>query len=320
LANFITRLDYMKYAKLWLVLSIVLTIASLAAIVRVQGGQVQLLGGLNKGIDFTGGLQMEIQYPQKVTSQQVEGAVTKVASGAQVQNTEPKGPNVTPETTAFFVKVPKEISVDDRAKLMTELESLGAYQKVGEEEVSGTISDELAQSAAMALAIATVLQIIYIWIRFEFKFGITAVAALLHDLVITLGLMAIFQVQVNASFVAAILTVLGYSMNDTVVVIDRIRENLQQRRKGENWQALTTRSIQEVITRSLFTGVSVQTMLLAMLLWGGDTLWDFSMTLLIGVTAGTYSSIFIASALWLFWQQYDEKHKNTPGTAKPAKA
>lgn len=311
--NFLTRIRYMKYAKSWIMLSIVLTVASLIALFGL---------GLNKGIDFTGGLLLDVQFDKQVTMDQVSKAVSDAVgtSDIQVQNAEVKGAE-SPDASEFFIRTP-ELNAEQKANLLKGLEGLSTYKLISEEGVSASVSTELTERAILAIAIAAVLQVVYIWIRFQFKFGITAVLALLHDVVITLGLMAVFRVQINSAFVAAILTVLGYSMNDTVVVIDRIRENLANRRKGESLEEMTTRSMQEVITRSLFTGVSVQMMLVAMLIWGGDSIWDFAMTLLIGITSGTYSSIFIAAALWLYWQQWDDQRKKlaSKGGAKPAKA
>lgn len=309
--SFLTRIRYMKHAKSWLAFSLVLTVASLAALFGL---------GLNKGIDFTGGVLMDIQFEKVLTLDEVRDTVSgSIGTGnISVQNAEVKGAE-TAEASEFFIRTP-ELKPDERDALMKGLETLGTVKLISEDGVSASVSNELAQRAILAIAMAAVLQVIYIWIRFQFKFGITAVLALLHDVVITLGLMAIFRVQINSAFVAAILTVLGYSMNDTVVVIDRIRENLATRRKGENLEEMTTRSMQEVITRSLYTGISVQMMLISMLIWGGDSVWDFAMTLLIGITAGTYSSIFIAAALWLFWERWDEKRKKSLGKSKTAKA
>lgn len=309
--SFLTRINYMKYAKHWLIFSIVLTLGCFGALGAL---------GLNKGIDFTGGILLDVQFEQQVTNAQVEAAVAKVSPTTPVvKGTPPKETN-NPNATEFLITVP-ELSPEAKDQLFKELEALGPYRTLGEETVSGSVSSELTRKAALAIAIAAVLQIIYITVRFQFKFGITAVIALLHDLVITLGLMSLFKVQINSAFVAAILTVLGYSMNDTVVVFDRIRENLKNRRKGEGLEALATRSIQEVITRSIYTGMTVQIMLVSMLIWGGDTIWDFTMTMFIGVTAGAYSSIFIAAALWLFWQQWEDKQKAlaAKATGKPVK-
>jgi len=308
--NWLTRINYMRSAKYWILFSLVLTLAGTIALFTM---------GLNKGVDFTGGFVFDVQFEEKVEANKLRDLAQKVVNGdVQTQQAEIKG-EAGPNAVEYFLRTP-ELKPEVRSQLLKEMESLGKYKIVGEDNVSGAVSKELTQNALMAISIAAALQLIYIWFRFEFKFGVTAVAAIVHDAVVVLGLIAIFRVQINSAFVAAILTVLGYSMNDTVVVIDRIRENLAKRRKGEDLTDLTTRSIQEVITRSLYTGVSVQVMLICLLVFGGDTLWDFAMTLLIGVTSGTYSSIFIASALWLFWHQWEDNRKKAAPKAKPAKA
>jgi preprotein translocase subunit SecF len=310
--KWLMSIDYMKNAKYWLYFSVFLTIISLIGIFGL---------GLNKGIDFKGGLHLDIQYNSAVTQSQVSQAAEKaLGTQPQVQQTETKGGS----QSAFLVTVP-ELTAEQKGALLKELGAVGGeFKVVGEENVSGSVSSELTRNAVIAIAIAAVLQIIYIWIRFQFKFGITAVIALVHDVVITLGLMSLFRIEVNAPFVAAILTVLGYSMNDTVVVIDRIRENLPSRGKHETVEQLATRSIRDVITRSLYTGVSVQIMLLALMVLGGDTIRDFVTTMFIGITLGTYSSIFIASALWVFWTKYEEKQAKASGKQKgklkPSKA
>ncbi|HWI51412.1 MAG TPA: protein translocase subunit SecF [Symbiobacteriaceae bacterium] len=308
----LTRINYMKSAKYWIIFSLILSVIGLGA-----------LGfwGLNLGIDFTGGKMIDVQFKKELPAKQVEDALSDVVGkNISVQKAQVKGGETGSE---WFVRTP-ELTEETRAKMLDTFKKLDEnYKLISEDDVSGAVSSELATKAGLALAIAAALQILYITFRFEFKFGITGVVALVHDFIITIGLLAVLRVQINSAFVAAILTVLGYSMNDTVVVIDRIRENLKFRKKGESLEAMTTRSIQEVITRSLYTGVSVQAMLLSMLIFGGDTIWDFAMTLLIGVTSGTYSSIFIASALWLFWHQWEDSKKPTKakkGSTKPARA
>jgi preprotein translocase subunit SecF len=307
--NFMTRINYMKYAKYWIALSIALTIAGLVAFFTF---------GLNVGIDFTGGHLLDLKFDQAVTTAQVQEVVARVVTGdVVVQKAEVKGEEAGSKSE-FLVRTP-ELSQEAREKLKKELEQLGKYQVVSEDQVSGTVSGELRNRALLAVAIAAVLQILYLWWRFDLKFGVTAVVALLHDVVITIGLVAIFRIQVNAPFVAAILTILGYSINDTVIVFDRVRENLASRKKDEDLVALTTRSIQEVITRSIYTVLTVLLTLVAMLIWGGETIKDFAWTLFIGMSSGMYSSIFIAAALWLYWQQWEESQKKRAGS-KPVNA
>jgi preprotein translocase subunit SecF len=315
--SFLTRIDYMKSARYWIYLSITLTVLSVVAIFSL---------GLKKGIDFTGGIQLDVQYAGDVTQAQVDSAVAKVIGESRyVQMTEAKGEH----QSGFLITVP-EISDAKKADLLKALEAVGpSFKLAGEDNVSGSVSNELTQKAAMAIAIAAVLQIIYIGIRFDLKFGVTAVVALLHDVVITLGLMSILRIEINSPFVAAILTVLGYSMNDSVVVIDRIRENLPKRGKKESIEALVTRSMQEVIHRSLYTVATTEIALLALIALGGDSIRDFVMTMFIGITLGAYSSIFICSALWLYWTKWEEQRqgqnagsagKKPKGKLKPSKA
>jgi preprotein translocase subunit SecF len=306
--NFMHKIHYMKYAKVWITISVILTLIGLVAAFTL---------GFNKGIDFTGGNLFDLHFEQAVTSKQVNEAASKAGIEAVVQNAQVKG-----EATAgaeFLVRT-KELSKDERTQFMSEMEKLSKVQVISEDQVSATVSKELTTKAALAVAVAAVLQIIYLWFRFEFKFGVTAVVALLHDIVITVGAVSVFHIQINSAFVAAILTILGYSINDTVIVFDRIRENLHAKRKGESLRDLTTRSIQEVITRSIYTVVTVEITLLALLLWGGDTIWDFAMSLFIGISSGMYSSIFIAAALWLFWQETEDASRKKAASTKPARA
>lgn len=313
--NFLTHFNYMKAAKYWIGVSIILTIAGLVAFATV---------GLNKGIDFTGGVMLDVRFDSQVTSKQIEEVVVNSlgagAAAPSIQQAEVKG-DTAGNKSEWFIRT-GELSQEQRDKLYKDLEQVGKYEKVSEDLVSGTVSGELTQKAILAVAIAGVVQTVYLWIRFRSpKFGITAMLALLHDIVITLGLVAIFKIQINSPFVAAILTILGYSINDTVIVFDRIREHLANRKKGESLADLVTKSIQETIVRSIYTVLTVLICLAALLIWGGDTIRDFSATLFIGITSGMYSSIFIAAALWLYWQNHEEsKRKMAPGKAKPAKA
>ncbi|MGE5675620.1 MAG: protein translocase subunit SecF [Mycobacterium leprae] len=303
-----TRINYMKDAKVWIWVSVALSIAGIIA---------YLVMGFNKGIDFTGGELYDIQYTGTVTSAQVEKVATAITDKASVQIATATG-SVT-GVSEFYLRTP-ELTPENEKKLMDALNGVGTMKLISQDEVSGTVSGELTQRAILAVVIAALLQIVYLWIRFELKFGVTAVIALLHDVLITCGLVAIFRIPINSPFVAAILTILGYSINDTVIVFDRIRENLARRKKGESLVDLTTRSIQEVITRSLYTVFTVQFAIIALLIWGGPTIRDFIWSLFIGITSGMYSSIFIAAALWVFWEQYDrDKHKNM-AKSKPAKA
>lgn len=306
----LTRIRYMRYARHYLIFTLVTVLLAAGAL---------LFRGLNLGIDFTGGLLLDLQFERTVTIEQVRTVIDNVLGiDAQIQQVEPKGA-ASPEATEFLVRTP-ELSAEDKDRLYGSLLHLGAYTVIGEDAVSGTVSSELTNKALLAVGIAAVLQVIYISIRFQFRMGVAAVVALLHDVLLTMGVLALFQVEISSNFVAAILTVLGYSMNDTVVVLDRLRENLHSRQKGESLEEMATRSIQEVIIRSIYTGVSVQLMLLAMIFLGGSTILDLASTLFVGILAGTYSSITVAAALWFVWEQSREGGHPGPAGARPARA
>jgi len=182
------------------------------------------------------------------------------------------------------------------------------------EEVSGVIGKELTQKAILALVVANAAQVIYITLRFEFKFAVAAVVALIHDVLITVGMFSILGIEVNSPFVAAILTIIGYSINYTIVVYDCIRENLKARKK-EDLKTLVNRSIAEARMRSIKTSLTTLRAVVAILVFGGQTIREFSLALAIGITTGTYSSIFIASPLWVLWKNKEEAARARPKAA-----
>lgn len=161
----------------------------------------------------------------------------------------------------------------------------------------------------MALAIASVLMVIYITFRFEFLFGIAAIIALLHDVFVTVGLFSIFWWEIDSAFIAAVLTIIGYSINDTIVIFDRIRENLHKRKKGQDLEDLVNNSVLQTMTRSINTVLTVVIVLVALLIFGGGTIRNFTLAMLIGVVSGAYSSIFNASPLWVEFRNFARKKK-----------
>jgi preprotein translocase subunit SecF len=174
---------------------------------------------------------------------------------------------------------------------------LGNLDVLRIDEVGAVIGKELTNKALMAIGIACVLMLIYITIRFEFKFGVGAVVALLQNVVIVVGVFSLFQWEVDSTFIAALLTILGYSINDTIVVFDRIRENLKLRRR-EPYDVIVDKSVLQTVNRSINTVLTVVFCLGALLLLGGATLKYFVLAMLIGIVVGCFSSIFIASPIW----------------------
>ncbi|MGB9867260.1 MAG: protein translocase subunit SecF [Bacillota bacterium] len=252
--------------------------------------------GLRWGIDFTGGVLLHARFegsaPQENAVREVLGA--QKVDQAVIQRSA--------DGHDLLVRMGK-LSGEERQKVLDALkEKFGDFQVVRLDDISGSVSAELTRATLLALAIANGAILVYIALRFEFKFGIAAIVALIHDVLVTVGMAAVVGLEVNRTFVAALLTIVGYSINDTIVVYDRIRENLKLRKKGESLSALVNRSINESLTRSINTALTTLLAVAAIYVFGGATTKDFAFALLVGITAGTYSSIFVASPLWLSWK------------------
>ncbi len=246
--------------------------------------------GLNLGIDFTGGSLLHIKFEKNVALEQVRTILDDCDVG--------KGLPVQQAGNNEFIIRTHVLSQQESDKLMQGFrDQLGKTEVLRNHEVGPVIGKELTTKALMAIGIACILMLIYITIRFEFKFGVGAVVALLHNVVIVVGVFSLFQWEVDSTFVAAILTILGYSINDTIVVFDRIRENLKLRRK-EAYDVIVDKSVLQTVNRSINTVLTVVFCLGALLILGGATIKIFVLAMLIGVIIGCYSSIFIASPIW----------------------
>ncbi|MEW6243901.1 MAG: protein translocase subunit SecF [Bacillota bacterium] len=286
------KIDFFGMRKYWFGFSAAVILLGL--IFLVMPGK-----GLRLGIDFTGGTILDLTFDEPVTVASVRSALEPLGLGKSVIQTSPDGRAVIIRTST----ITEEMKRDVRKALEAEL---GSYQVERIEEVQGVISRELTRKAFLALGIAFLGMIVYITLRFEFKFAVTAIVALLHDVAITVGIFSIIGVEVESNFVAAILTIVGYSINDTIVVYDRIRENLKVRRK-ESLASLVNDSISQTLRRSINTSLTTLLAVGAIYVFGGKTTRDFGLALVIGILSGTYSSIFIASPLWVLWKTREEK-------------
>jgi preprotein translocase subunit SecF len=247
----------------------------------------------NYGVDFTGGSLIQVRFQQPMAA----GDLRDALGGAEAPPITQFGSN-----NEFVIRAPlaEETNIDDVAAALTEqLDAAfggGSFDVVRTELVGPKIGGELQQKAAMAILFSFVLTLIYIAIRFEFRFGVASVIATVHDIMITLGFLAIFRVEIALPTVAAILTIVGYSLNDTIVVFDRVRENLGKKgARKENQVELVNRSINETLPRTVLTSGTTLAVLLALLIMGGAVIRDFTVVLILGVIIGTYSSIFVAS-------------------------
>lgn len=246
----------------------------------------------NYGVDFTGGTRVILRVSDGITVSDLREAL----GGAEAPPISEFGVE-----NEYTVRVPLG-GEDDPEQVATELASTLAASGIGEFEilerefVGPTIGGELQQRALLAILVSFFATLLYIAFRFEFRFGAAAVIATVHDILLTLGFLALFRIEISLPTVAAILTVIGYSLNDTIVVFDRIRENLN--RKGgrrEDPQALMNRSINEVLPRTVMTSGTTLAVLAALLVLGGAVIRDFTIVLVLGVVIGTYSSIFVAA-------------------------
>ena len=282
-----TNLHVIKNIKIYLSISIILVTLSIV---------IFFTKGLNYGIDFSGGNLFQLKYTStSVTLNQINENLDKLAKELPQVNSNSRKVQISDDGTVI-VRVP-EISENDKRKVLNNLKELGSYTLDKEDKVGASIGDDLKKSAIYSLGIGAILIVIYITMRFEFSFAIGGILSLLHDIIIAVGFIALMGYEVDTPFIAAILTILGYSINDTIVIYDRIRENLKRKHKGCTLEECMDNSINQTAIRSLNTSVTTLFSVIAILVFGGASLKTFIMTLLIGILAGTYSSIFVATPI-----------------------
>lgn len=286
-----TTIDFLGRRKLALIVSCALISIGLAT-----AGLV----GLNYGIDFAGGSLVELKMPRAVDIQDVRRSLKGIGLGDSVIQHYGSKDEVLIRMMqpATGVEGPEGRIIDALEKDFGE----GSIDLRRTEVVGPQVGAALRKQATLAIAYALVGILIYITIRFEFRFAVAAIVALVHDVLITLGAFAITQKELSLPVVAAFLTIVGYSLNDTIVVFDRIRENLKAFRR-EAYEGVINRSINETLSRTLLTSLTTLIVVLALFFLGGEVIHDFAFALLVGVVVGTYSSIFVASPVLVFWQR-----------------
>jgi preprotein translocase subunit SecF len=284
-----TNIDFMKVRNIALMLSILVTLASLA-LVAVKG--------LNLGVDFVGGQMIRTTFTQPVDVEQLRERVGTLNLGeASIQ--EAGGPKT------YQIRLPRppggEAAANAAAsKVRTMIEQQYPGARIDAvETVSGRVSEELAQDGLLAISLAMLGIAVYIWFRFEWQFGVGALVTLFHDVSMLLGFFALTRLQVDLNIVAAFLAVVGYSLNDTVVIYDRIRENLRKYRKMQIVPLLNL-SLNETLSRTMVTSGSIMLALLMLLLFGPDVIFGLTICILLGTFIGTYSSIYISAPI-LVW-------------------
>lgn len=271
--------DFIGKRKIWYAISIIIILSGFVSL---------FIQGLNFGIDFTGGNIFQLQFEQTVTAEELRATVSEyVEATPTIQES---------EDNTFLIRT-EDMNEEESAALLTNIEqNLSAFDILRNEHIGPVIGKELITNAFIALGLALVLMLIYITVRFRFNFAVSAIVPLMHDALVMIGLFSILQFEVDSTFVAAILTILGYSINSTIVIFDRIRENRELHPEQE-FNALVNNSINQTLGRSINTSVAVLLLVVALFVLGGDTTRAFSLALVIGVIAGGYSSVFIAGSI-----------------------
>lgn len=292
--------EFLSGRKVAYVVSAVLLAAGAAALVA--------RGGPSYGVEFTGGTLMQVEFDESYTVAELrDGLVAEGFDGAQIQGFGSE--------REYMLRIPTFEATQDRdvvAELRGALDALAGadgYEVIRTEAVGPKVGGELQTKAASAILLSFLLTLVYLAFRFEWKFGVAAVIATLHDIALTVGFIAMLDVEITLATVAAILTIVGYSLNDTIVTFDRMRENLQKKRK-EEYEALLNRSINEVLPRTIMTSLTTLGALLALYAFGGRVIRPFALVLILGVAVGTYSSIWVASPALLEIEDWLERRSS----------
>jgi preprotein translocase subunit SecF len=283
-----THIDFMGKRKLAFIISALLIILSITTLA---------LRGLNFGLDFTGGTLIEVSYPSAVEVGDVKANLRAAdVADAVVQQFG--------TASDIVVRVPPRSAEESSAELSTVV--LGALQQGVEGEVlmrrvefvGPQVGEELTEQGILAVVYALIGIFLYVMFRFQWRFSVGAVVALVHDVIISMGILSLLQIEFDLTVVAALLAVIGYSLNDTIVLFDRIRENFPRMRKGSPVEVVNT-SVNETLSRTLMTSMTTLLVLIALFTFGGEIIHAFAFTLIVGVLVGTYSSIYVASSTLL---------------------
>ena len=290
-----TSFDFFKRWKLWLGISALMMVVAFGSF---------MVRGLNYGIDFRGGTTIRTESTQAVDVGAYRSAIDALGLG-DITITEVFDPTFEEDQNVAMVRIQAQ---DGQESVTTELianveAALQAIvpdiRFVSVESVGPKVSGELIQTAAIAVLLAIGAVLIYIWLRFEWQFAVGAVAALVHDVILTIGVFSELQIRFDLAIIAALLTIVGYSLNDTVVVFDRVRENLRKYKK-QNLAEVLNLSINETLSRTVMTSVTTLLALISLFILGGDVIRGFVFAMIWGVIIGTYSSVFVASSILLY--------------------
>ena len=273
----------------------------LSLVIIISGIVAMTVNGLNYGIDFAGGAIIYINIGQEYDIDDVRDIINSIGAQAEASYAGENNQDV-------IIRMP----TDEEYKELSESLIANISDKYGItdddvniEMVGPSIGRELTLNAIKSIGISWVLILIYVWIRFELRSGVIAIVALIHDMLIMFSFVAIFRMQVNSSFVAAILTIIGYSINDTIVIFDRIRENVKRYGSKKTYPAIVDESVNSSLSRTVNTSLTTLLTITMVYILGVESIKEFTLPIIIGLVAGTYSSIFITGPLWSIWSETD---------------
>lgn len=290
------RFDVIKHHRWWFILSSILVIASLASI---------FVKGFNWGIDYTGGTIVEVRFEQPVQVSQVREDLKQF--GLENAIIQLSGESSATEGDDVIIRTRNLDSNESTAIVNSLNKNIGSNEVKRVESVGAVIGSEVTEHALINLAIAFLVLAAYISFRFEYRIALSSLAAIFHDLIMVLGVFSFFQLEIDASFLAAILTVIGYSMNESVVIFDRIRENTHTHKRSDTFADLANASIAQSIHRSCYTLSTVLFACCSLYFFGGDTTKNFALCMIVGFVSGAYSSICVATSIWAIWKSRNKK-------------
>lgn len=292
--------DFIGKRKIWFGLSGLLVILSIVSIILFR---------FNWGIDFTGGTILELAFPKNVTVEEVRDGLR--ADGLETATIQLSGSNMQEESGDDVIIRTRNLSAEEAQTVVSHVKD-----KVGEAEVKrietvgAVIGSEVTKNTLLNVILSFGAMILYMSIRFEHRIALSAIVAICHDILMVLGVFAFFHLEVDASFLAAILTVLGYSMNESVVIFDRIREAIHTHRRTDSFAKLANDSIHQTIRRSMYTLTTTLFCVASLYFFGGDTTRNFALVMLIGFISGAYSSVCVATSLWVTWHEHTGSARN----------
>lgn len=262
----------------------------ISVLVIALGLVFAIVNGVNLGIDFTGGTMIQFDLGEEVPLEEVKSELDSFDLDEEVIHAGEGNHQI-------IIRTKKSLPNDVRIEITDKMANKFNGEFLGASQFSPSVGNEIQEKALVAMLLAAIGMLAYITFRFEVLFGISAIIALIHDVLILLAVYAIFNIPMNSSFIAAILTIVGYSINDTIVVFDRIRENVKRMKRKDNFEIASV-SIDQTVLRSIFTSLTTLIVIGSLFIYGTPAVREFATPLLAGVLAGTYSSIFIASPVW----------------------